>query len=491
MPMLFVHWGYRFRDGMDLAPVIRRSFLADLGADTRKWPHHIDAPDSRPADELGVRDGEYVIAKTDQDAFASSNIGFVLENLGVRRIVFVGGHAGACLGKTAASAKRLGYETLCVVDATNDAAESRRMPNLRATGYEYLVTTERFLALARASHGLSGTLETQLLEYTSSVDGVGPLKADATFVADGRRKPLLVIMHGYSQGRSAVSADAMSLARRGVFALAPDMRGRGDSAGDWDSGGLDVHDILDAVLAAVRRWPREIDAANLNIVGYSGGGGNAIACMARFPDLFRNYVSFFGISDYAAWFRSGGRPDCNKLMQAALGGGPDDVPDAYLARNMIPAAANCRAGALWFFWDEDEKQCPPGPVEAFVRAYRSAGLRRAAVHVSRRGDTHRWIHGSRTDHPGLAAADDVYMPSVQARGQRPPRMPSRGRLVVPGYVVTRWFQVWVEDGRRGQVTVAYSVRNGKASVRVVANPGGYRVRVELTSPLAALPPPPR
>jgi nicotinamidase-related amidase len=151
LPMIFIHWGFRFRDGMDLAPVIRKALVEQHGEDASSWPHHIDAPDARPADELGVRDGEYVIAKSDQDAFTSSNIQFVLENLGVRNLVFVGGHAGACLGKTAASAIRLGYEALCVVDATNDAAESRRLPNLRATGYAYLITADEFVALAEAA----------------------------------------------------------------------------------------------------------------------------------------------------------------------------------------------------------------------------------------------------------------------------------------------------------------------------------------------------
>ncbi len=153
LPMIFIHWGFRLRDGMDLAPAIRQSFLEQFGEDAARWPHHIEAPDSRPADELGVREGEYVIAKSDQDAFTSSNIGFVLQNLGVRNLVFVGGHTGACLGKTAASAKRLGYRILCVEDATNDAAEPRRLPNLRATGYDFVVTTDEFVALAQAAGG--------------------------------------------------------------------------------------------------------------------------------------------------------------------------------------------------------------------------------------------------------------------------------------------------------------------------------------------------
>lgn len=148
MPMIFVHWGCLFQDGMDMDPEIRSSFLREFGDRYDRWPHVRSRPDNRPADELGVRDGEYVIPKTGQDAFASSNLGFVLKNLGARSIVFVGGHTGACLGKTAASARRLGYQTLAVADATFDARESTRLPNLRATGYDYIVTTEEFLALA-------------------------------------------------------------------------------------------------------------------------------------------------------------------------------------------------------------------------------------------------------------------------------------------------------------------------------------------------------
>jgi pimeloyl-ACP methyl ester carboxylesterase len=294
-------------------------------------------------------------------------------------------------------------------------------------------------------------------------------------------------MHGYSGDRTAVALDLTELAPKGVFAIAPDMRGRGGSAGRWDSGGLDVHDIADAVLEAVRRWPREIDASSLHVMGYSGGGGNAIACMVRLPDLFRTYTSFFGISDYGGWHRSRGRPDCNVRMEEALGGGPDALPDVYLARNAIPAAANARCGKLHFFWDVQEAGCPPDMVQAFVDAHRSAGLRGARVHVSRPGDRVRWIHGYRRDSPGLRSADAVVLRDVlRARG-RSSRLPKRGRLVVPGYVVTRWFQVWVEDGQRGQVTVEYDCRTAIPVVRVVDNPGGYTVRIVPTSPFAALP----
>jgi nicotinamidase-related amidase len=153
LPLIFVHWGYRFRDGMDLDPAVRSSFLGLYGTDYAKWPHHISRRDSMPARILGVKPNDYVIAKTGQDALLSSNLRFVLENLEAKHIIFIGGHTGACLGRTASSAKRLGYKILCVEDATFAAWQSRKAADLKATGYDYLLTTEQFQNMVRTVIG--------------------------------------------------------------------------------------------------------------------------------------------------------------------------------------------------------------------------------------------------------------------------------------------------------------------------------------------------
>jgi nicotinamidase-related amidase len=144
IPLIFVHWGYQFSDAMDLEPSTYNAFLDNYGPDTSTWPHHISDPTSKPADELGVRPGEYVIAKTAQDAFASSNIAYVLENLQVENIVFVGGDTGACLGGSARSAIAAGYKVLCVKDATFDASERRRLENFERIGCHYIVSADEF-----------------------------------------------------------------------------------------------------------------------------------------------------------------------------------------------------------------------------------------------------------------------------------------------------------------------------------------------------------
>ena len=147
LPMVFVHWGCLFKDGMDLDPRVRRAFVAGEGNHPEKWTPL--ASTTRPAAILGVRDGEYVFPKTAQDAFLSCNIGFLLENLEIKNIVFVGGHTnpGGCLGQTGRSAHKRGYKILCVEDATFDAGESTRKKGIEWVPFDYVVTTEQFLKL--------------------------------------------------------------------------------------------------------------------------------------------------------------------------------------------------------------------------------------------------------------------------------------------------------------------------------------------------------
>lgn len=153
IPRVFVHWGFRFPDGMDLDPVVRSKMLRQHGPDYSKWPGHISHPGAKPASCFGVRANDYVLAKTSQDAFASSTLHFVLANLRVRNLVFVGGHTEACLCKTALSAKRLGYRTLCIEDATSNARESSRFQGILASEFDFVVTAETFLHALESARG--------------------------------------------------------------------------------------------------------------------------------------------------------------------------------------------------------------------------------------------------------------------------------------------------------------------------------------------------
>jgi hypothetical protein len=178
-----------------------------------------------------------------------------------------------------------------------------------------------------------------------------------------------------------------------------------------------------------------------------------------------------------------------EIMERVLGR-PEDQPARYEARNAIPAAGNALNTNWWFFWDREETMCPPSCVDQWIDSYKAAGGTRVHRQVTGPGDAKRWIHGYRTDNPDLAAADALFMPDV-LRPPAPARgslaLPIEGELVVPGYLVTRHFSVFVTDGTEGMVTVRYRLGSGAPDVKVVANPRGLPVTVRCESVTARLP----
>ena len=321
-------------------------------------------------------------------------------------------------------------------------------------------------------------LHNETFAYHSSVDGTGPLYADIAFIPDGKLKPLLVVMHGYHNPRQAVALDVQQLAALGVVALAPDMRGQGDSAGRFDSGAVEIHDIVDAISHAVSAYKGVVDPDNINLVGYSGGGANALSVATKFPDLLRVAVSFFGISDYALWYETKGRPDCSEIMVRTVGGTPDEVPARYEARNTLLAAGNNGLTRIHLFWDAEETGCPPILDTEFIAASRAAGHDNLVIHETQPGDAVRWIHNYRAHELQLQHGDALFVPEILAGTTPPPKLPPKGELVAAGYVVTKAFSVWVGDGTEGWVRVAYDLTGAEAKVEVVENPRGCEVRVE-------------
>ena len=324
-------------------------------------------------------------------------------------------------------------------------------------------------------------LPVELLRYASSVDGTATLHADLCLVPDGRPKPIVAVMHGFAGGRCDVTPDIRALAARGVVAVAPDMRGRYQSNGRFDSCGLDVHDIVDAIILVARKYPAEVDTGNINILGYSGGGANSFFAFVRFPDLFHVAAPFFGLTNFALWYTHN-----PKQLDMYVGGSPADKPLEYAARNAVVAAGNNRVTRLHVFYDEREIMCPPATQDVpFLDAYRAAGGQHATVHVSKAADPVRWKHGYRTNHPDLAKADDIILKEIFSPAPDL-SLPPRGELVVPGYLVTRHFKVFVEDGKRGVVKIAYDLTGNKPEIRVLDNPANLKVTVSLDSPLAGL-----
>ena len=89
--------------------------------------------------QLGPDD--HVIPKTEMDAFISSDIGEVLEGIGRRTLLLIGGHTQGCLGRTATSALERGYTCVCVRDATFDCSIVRWPKGIAAVAYDAVIDT--------------------------------------------------------------------------------------------------------------------------------------------------------------------------------------------------------------------------------------------------------------------------------------------------------------------------------------------------------------
>ena len=103
--------------------------------------------DGRVIDELAPGDDEMVFAKTSSSVFVSTNIDYVLRNLGVKQLVVCGIRTDHCIESTIRHACDLGYLVTQVSDACTTFSHERHETSLRTIrGYCRQVTTAALLA---------------------------------------------------------------------------------------------------------------------------------------------------------------------------------------------------------------------------------------------------------------------------------------------------------------------------------------------------------
>jgi pimeloyl-ACP methyl ester carboxylesterase len=302
----------------------------------------------------------------------------------------------------------------------------------------------------------AGLVEKSLV-YGSSVSHLDPLKAWIAYRPDRRKKPLIVVMHGYGDpvlrhGGQHMAGTLRDYAGRGLFAVAVDLRGREESSGQRDDGGLEVMDIYDAVQAALRQYPAETDPDCVNMIGWSGGGGNTFSAVTRMPDLFSNAAAFFGITDYGHWADT----SFKGLIQPNVGGETRAVPDRYLARNSLLGVENNAWTNFHFFWDEKEHICPPWMDTEYRRIAGELGRKNITAHESRATDKARWLHEG-MDRASAVEAARLTVPLFTGRNNPAPTVAAEGKLMVLGFLMTKRFQVLFGQGNDAVAEVRYKL----------------------------------
>jgi nicotinamidase-related amidase len=92
------------------------------------------APDGRVVPELEPAADEILLPKTSSGVFNSTNIDYVLRNLGVRSLVVAGILTDQCVDMAVRDAADRGYLVTCVADACATWTEERHAAALRAFG---------------------------------------------------------------------------------------------------------------------------------------------------------------------------------------------------------------------------------------------------------------------------------------------------------------------------------------------------------------------
>lgn len=330
--------------------------------------------------------------------------------------------------------------------------------------------------------------EIKTYQSTLSTDVNGPLdlKMEANYNDAVTNAPLMVMLHQYSGPTGLfdqVRPNAQSVRDQGFFVITVAMRGREGSDGVRDSGGLEIYDIYDAVEAAKAQYGNLINPNNINITGYSGGGGNTMSALTKFPDLFRTGGAFYGMSDYGydlvnGWYNNGAASNHKAQLDSDVGnpnGATALITSRYMARASNLASRNNPYSEIHFFVNSDEPTCPP----VNDTSYRNKAIAAASfpgeftnitIHTGTAGtyqdfngngindanEQQYWPHTTLTPDQ-QASGLSWYLSRVLAGSIPVPVLNASDNLFVAGFVRTKKFSFFVGDGQSGAASLIYSL----------------------------------
>lgn len=360
-------------------------------------------------------------------------------------------------------------------------------------------------------------LEWARITYQNRVDDTGPLHALAVWPREKHNLPVVVVMHGFADAVDEYFSEARYWAEQGKFCLLPDMRGRAShlrypldlvarrdplgwhipawyrmvlwlgrplakdeftSEGRPDANGAELLDIESALRAARERYAALL-GPDTDIIGYSGGGSNALYAAARMPYLFQRAVAFFPIVDFARQdaYNAGQPPDRRERMRRWIGGAPEQLPHHYAIRSVYPTLDNTRHTRMWVFTDRLDPVCPGEFAEEFAQATRTTT--NISVQLSGLADELRWQHATPNEHSSLhQVAPIVFAPGTAAVK---PSLARTESWVIAGYLLLPDVEIFLGDLQAG--VVRCTLTRGEQTLELdflpLSAPDGLRAAVRV------------
>ena len=231
----------------------------------------------------------------------------------------------------------------------------------------------------------------------------------------------------------------------GCLTVHVDMRGRAFSDGTPDCNGYELIDVIDACEYVKRHYTEYIsDPDIVYFEGGSGGGGNAYALAAKFPDYFSAVTTMCGPSDYALWYDNDPIGEFRDELSVWIGdrGEKGTYNEAYASRSGICGVCNLCSPMVIIHGETDER----------VPSYHARNYMKE-VEKNGKGDLVRYFELKGIggfEHWKNATADDMMLIDSLAKENRekhqtPVNIPRKGRLAVLGYLVTKHFSVFCDS----------------------------------------------
>ncbi|MDF2649262.1 MAG: peptidase prolyl oligopeptidase active site domain protein [Paenibacillus sp.] len=249
--------------------------------------------------------------------------------------------------------------------------------------------------------------------------------------------------HGWHMGIHGFKPMDQPLAGNEYLRIEIDMRGRPHSEGEADCNGWELYDVIDAIEYARIHYAEYI--VDPNIVYFeagSGGGGNALAIVGKFPDTFAAVTSLCGISDYALWYNQDKVGEFRDELDIWIGCSPDTNAMAYRSRSGLETVGNL-CTPIYIVHGETDIRVPSEHSRRFVDKAAETG-KSALVRYRELPDVGTQSHwGNATDEMMALIATES---EENRRNYRSPvHLASSGVLTVAGYLFTRLFSVVLDS----------------------------------------------
>ncbi len=225
--------------------------------------------------------------------------------------------------------------------------------------------------------------------------------------------------------------------------LQVDMRGRAYSEGEADCNGWELFDVVDAVNFARKNYKEYlIDSSIVYFEGGSGGGGNAYGILGKFPDFFAAATALCGISDYALWYEQDEEGEFRDEMDVWVGCTPSQNPNAYKARSGLHLLENLYT-PLFIAHGETDVRVPVVHARNYVKKAKELG-KTELIQYEELPNVGNRAHWGNADAEQM---ERIRRMSEENRvcNRKKTVLPSKGTLIVGGYLFTQNFSVVLES----------------------------------------------